>query len=249
MNKKIINVDESVIGTRVLKFDNVETLNKVDKSSLREISTCCLNDVMGRLYGMASEIKLINSRNAAMMIGPACTIKTAPGDTLKLHQAISDMDIRGYVIVVDAFGDTSRAVGGEIVLTLAQLKGAAGVVVNGLLRDRDGISRLSMPVYALGTTNIGPWKNGPGEINVPVSCGGQVVRPGDFVVGDRDGVVVIPLECVSEVGNAARQKKQFEDNLLAEARNNPLSYIERVESATYGYSKNMAIMSDNKEGE
>ena len=96
-------------------------------------------------------------------------------------------------------------------LRFAQEKGLAGVVVDGCLRDLDGIENLTMPIYAKGITPQGPWKFGPGEVNVPIACGGQVVFPGDILAGDKDGVVVIRRQDAEEVAAAAQAKKAGED--------------------------------------
>ena len=112
-------------------------------------------------------------------------------------------------------------------LRYAAEKGVAGIIVDGCLRDLEGIEKLEMPVYAKGITPQGPYKNGPGEINVPIACGGQVVFPGDILVGDRDGIVVIRPHDANLVYQDAQEKKKKEDitfskmdkdiNLYAEA--------------------------------
>ena len=107
-----------------------------------------------------------------------------------LHKAL-ELAQPGDVIVVDAQGDLSNAITGEIMMTQAAMSGVAGVVVDGAIRDSEAMRDLDMPVYAAGVTPKGPYKDGPGEINVPVTCGGVVVNPGDIVVGDADGIVII----------------------------------------------------------
>ena len=121
----------------------------------------------------------------------------------------------GDIIVVDGGSGCNRSVAGEIMMRFAQEKGLAGVVVDGCLRDLDGLETLTMPVYAKGITPQGPFKNGPGEINVPVACGGQVVFPGDILVGDRDGIVVIRPQDAREIGLASQKKKAGEDDTFA----------------------------------
>ena len=117
----------------------------------------------------------------------------------------------GDVIVVDGASGCNRSLAGEIMIRFAYKKGLAGIVADGCLRDLDGIKRIPMPVYAKGITPQGPWKFGPGEINIPVSCGGQVVFPGDIIVGDSDGIVVVRKEIAEEVARAAQRKKASED--------------------------------------
>lgn len=145
----------SDVGCRIIENEICE--NEDELSLLKNISTCILNDVMHRLYGVNPKIKLLNPETAVKMIGRACTVKTAPGDTLLLHHAL-ELAWENDVIVVDGQGETQRAVGGEIILRLAQMKGISGIVVDGVLRDISGIQELTMPVFALGTSNIDPGK-------------------------------------------------------------------------------------------
>lgn len=177
-------------------------------AAFRDLPASNINDEMGRLYCMDSSIAPLN--RVTSMFGTAFTVKAPAGDNLMLHQAL-DMACPGDIIVVDGGGDLNRALAGEIMMRFASLKGIAGIVADGCLRDLDGIKKLSMPVYAKGITPQGPYKAGPGEINVPVVCGGQVVLPGDILVGDADGIVVIRQQDAPEVLAAAVKKKASED--------------------------------------
>jgi regulator of RNase E activity RraA len=132
------------------------------------------------------------------MIGAAFTVRTRSGDNLMVHKAI-DLAEPGDVIVVDAGGDTTQAIIGEIMLRLARKKGLAGFVIDGAIRDSQAFRTLNFPCFAKGVTHRGPFKEGPGEINVPVSIGGMVVHPGDIVFGDDDGLVAIPLDHADEI--------------------------------------------------
>lgn len=155
-------------------------------------------------------IRLLNPDKAKPLLGTAITVRVPIGDNLFFHQAL-DMAQPGDVIVVDGGSGCNRSLAGEIMLRFACMKSLAGIVVDGCLRDLDGIETLEMPVYAKGITPQGPFKFGPGEINTPVACGGQVVFPGDILVGDKDGVVVIRRQDASEVADAAQKKKAGED--------------------------------------
>ena len=117
--------------------------------------------------------------------------------------------------MVDGASGCNRSLAGEIMMRFACMKGIAGIVVDGCLRDLDGIETLDMPVYAKGITPQGPFKFGPGEVNVPIACGGQVVFPGDILVGDKDGIVVIRRQDAEEVAKAAIAKKESEDKTFA----------------------------------
>jgi RraA family protein len=123
--------------------------------------------------------------------GPACTVKVFPGDNLMVHKAL-DIARPGDVVVVDAGGSTMNAVLGDLISTKARHRGIAGFVVDGLVRDLPEIQSLDFPVFARGTTPIGPLHRGPGEINFPICCGGVVVNPGDLVVADAAGIVIVP---------------------------------------------------------
>ena len=150
-----------------------------------------VSDMMNRLYTMNPAIKPVTPRELRLL-GPACTVKVFPGDNLMVHKSL-DLANPGDVLVIDASSSMMTAVIGDLVSTKARHRGIAGVVVDGLVRDLDGILALGdFPVFARGTTPLGPLHRGPGEVNYPVSVGGIVVNPGDVIVGDADGVVVVP---------------------------------------------------------
>jgi regulator of RNase E activity RraA len=115
-----------------------------------------------------------------------------------VHKAI-DLAAPGDIIVVDAGGVLTTAIIGDIMSSLAEKRGAAGMVIYGAIRDAAEIRSRRFPVYACGVTHRGPYKNGPGEINAPIALDGMVVNPGDIIVGDEDGVVAVPQEHAEEV--------------------------------------------------
>ena len=155
-----------------------------------------ISDLMNRLYTMDSGIK--NMVNQERLFAPACTVKVFPGDNLMVHKAL-DIAKPGDVIVVDAAGSLLNGVLGDLISTKAKHLGIVGFVIDGLLRDVDGVKELGLPVYARGVTPIGPLQRGPGEINFPVCCGGIVVTPGDAICADANGVVVVPRDFVEEM--------------------------------------------------
>lgn len=124
--------------------------------------------------------------------GPAVTVTVPPGDFLMIAEALTTVR-PGDVLVIDARGDSLRAVWGEYFSAWAQGLGLAGVVIDGATRDVGAIGKLGFPVFTRGTTSRKPTMTGPGEVNVPVSCGGVCVVPGDIVVADGEGVIVLPL--------------------------------------------------------
>jgi RraA family protein len=152
---------------------------------------------------------------AGTLAGPAFTVKTRPGDNLMVHKALA-MALPGDVIVVDAGGDLTNAIIGEIMTATAQKRGIAGMVINGAIRDVGAIGEGRFPVYAAGVTHRGPYKDGPGEINVPISLGGMVIEPGDLIVGDEDGLLSIPFNEVESIYAAAYAKHALEETILAD---------------------------------
>lgn len=205
----------------------------------RGLPSSNINDEMNRLYCMHDYIRPLNNQ---LLLGTAFTVKTAIGDNLFIHEAL-DLAQPGDVLVIDAGSGCNRSLAGEIMLTMAYRKGLAGVIVDGCLRDLDGIQRLPMPVYAKGITPQGPFKNGPGEINVPVSCGGQVVFPGDILVGDADGIVVIRPENAREIAAAAHKRKSKEDAIFQLMEQDFSAYVQEhlAETRMRKEGKNIAV--------
>ena len=162
----------------------------------RKFETADVSDVMNRLYAMDGEIR--NRSNDKELLGVACTVKVYPGDNLMVHKML-DLVKPGDVVVVDCSGATSNAVLWDLVANKACHRGIAGFVIDGLIRDLDGIIETGLPVYARGVTPFGPLHRGPGEINTPISCGGVVVNPGDIIKADSTGIAVIPRPYASEI--------------------------------------------------
>lgn len=162
-------------------------------AGLGVFETPAISDLMNRLYAMVPAIRNLTDDHLAL-VGPACTVKVYPGDNLMVHKAL-DIAEPGDVVVVDTSGSMATAALGDLVSTKARHRGIAGFVVDGLIRDLPGIRALgNFPVFARGTTPVGPLHRGPGEINFPISAGGIVVNPGDVIVGDATGIVVVPRQ-------------------------------------------------------
>ena len=147
------------------------------------------------------------------LAGPALTVKTRPGDNLMLHKAL-DLAEAGDVIVVDAGGDLTNSLMGELMLAHAEMKQLAGIVIYGAVRDVAYIRSRSLPVFAAGVTHRGPYKDGPGEINVPIAIEGMVIHPGDLVLGDDDGVLCVPFDDCEQVYVAAKAKSDAEQHTM-----------------------------------
>ncbi len=166
--------------------------------ALAAFDTPAISDLMNRLYTMVPAIRNLTDPSL-QLIGPACTVKVYPGDNLMVHKAL-DVAQPGDVIVVDTSASGLTAVLGDLISTKARHRGIAGFVVDGLIRDLPEIRALGdFPVFARDVTPIGPLHRGPGEINFPVCAGGIVVHPGDVIVGDLNGVVVVPQEILDEL--------------------------------------------------
>ena len=161
----------------------------------REIPVANLDDNMGRIYGLDAGLKPLNR---IPLCGPAFTVKCPSGDNLMFHKAL-DLCRPGDVLVISGVGGGQRSFSGELMLSYAAAKKLGGFVIEGYVRDLDGYGRVDFPVYARGIQANGPYKNGPGEINVPVAAGGQVIMPGDILVGDSDGLIVVPARDAQEV--------------------------------------------------
>jgi len=170
-------------------------------AELAKMVTPHLSDSMERLYAGGHQLRPMHREGK--LAGPAFTVRTAAGDNLLVHKAL-DSAQRGDVVVVDAGGWLDNAIIGELMAARAKQRGIAGLVIWGAIRDSAELGAGSYPVYAAGVTHRGPYKNGPGEINVPVVIGGMPVNPGDIIVGDADGLVAVPQEQAERVLASAK---------------------------------------------
>lgn len=173
------------------------------------VGTAQISDCMGRLYGVVGLQAFHGMRADQRLVGHALTVKTRPGDNLMIHKAIA-LAQPGEILVVDGGGVQENALVGELMAMDAQTKQIAGFVIDGSIRDKDYFFNHSFPCFARGVSHRGPYKDGPGEIGVPVSIGGQVVMTGDILVGDADGLVAVPLKLAEAVLAAALKKEQAE---------------------------------------
>ena len=147
---------------------------------------------------------------ALTMAGTAITVKTVPGDNRSIHLAMYAAKQPGYVLVIDGCAHDGCAYMGDLMLGACRALGFEGVVIDGRIRDWDGVMKLDYPVYSRGFMPLAPSKEKEGEINVPVVCAGAQVRPDDLVMGDCDGVCVIPAEHVHAVLDAAEKRQAYE---------------------------------------
>ncbi|HWL83884.1 MAG TPA: RraA family protein [Roseomonas sp.] len=201
------------LGFRILRRLHCIEPQLVER--FRAIPVANVSDSMSRMVAGGPRLRPMHAGGG--MAGPALTVKLRPGDNLMLHKAL-DMAEPGDVIVADAGGDLTTAIMGDLMLNHAIRRRVGGIVINGAIRDADSIRALDLPVYAAGVTHRGPYKDGPGEINVPVALDGMVVEPGDLMLGDADGVLAVPRLAAAEVLAAAEAKQAAEGREMAAIR-------------------------------
>jgi RraA family protein len=182
-------------------------------AEFRKMVTPHLSDSLERLYAGGAQLRPMHK--GGTLAGPAFTVKTAAGDNLLVHKAL-DTARPGDVIVVDAGGVCDNAIIGELMSARARQRGIAGMVIWGAIRDSAEIAASDYPVFAAGVTHRGPYKNGPGEINVPINMGGMPVNPGDIIVGDADGLVAIPQAIAERVLASAKSILEKETKSMKE---------------------------------
>lgn len=211
------------IGFRILNRQRAVPADLVARFAALPVAN--VSDSMSRMT--AGGPRLTRMHRDGVLAGPALTVKARPGDNLMLHKAI-DMAVPGDVIVVDAGGDLTNSLMGELMLAYAIKRGVAGFVLNGAIRDADQFVAMNLPVFAAGITHRGPYKDGPGEINVPIAIDGMVIHPGDLMLGDSDGVLAVPYEAAEEVyaRTAAKQDAEAKQMAAIEAGTNDRSWVD-----------------------
>lgn len=192
----------------VTRFERVSR-DLVDR--FKTIPTANVSDNMLRITAAGSKIRPLHAKG--VLAGPAFTVKGRPGDNLILHKAL-DLAEPGDVVIMDAGGDLTNSILGELMAAHAQARQLAGVVINGAIRDYATIHRGDFPIFAAGVTHRGPYKEGPGEINVPIAIEGMVVEPGDLILGDDDGIVCVPRAVAEDVYAVSRAKHESEEKQL-----------------------------------
>lgn len=185
-----------------------------------------ISDSMNRMTAAGPRLRPYHQ--GGRICGAALTVRTRPGDNLMVHMALA-MAQPGDVIIVDAGGELTNSIIGERMMVKAQRRGLAGWVVNGAIRDVSWASANSLPVFAAGVTHRGPYKNGPGEVNVPIAIDGMVVKPGDLIVGDDDGIVCVPFDELETVLAKAQAKFDHESSTFDNiGRDDPSKERERL---------------------
>ena len=198
--------------------DNAPIRRKIDRvpaavaKAAAKFQASILADVAGRRGTLGGRIQPL--AKSMKVSGPAFTVEVRPGDNLMIHAALV-LAQPGDVIVVDGKGDLSCALTGALMAAHAQKAGIAGFVIDAAVRDTDDCARGSFPIFAAGANPNGPLKGAAGRINWPVSLAGTTVNPGDLIVGDADGVVVVPRETAAEIVKGAQAKVDAENQRMA----------------------------------
>ena len=205
-------IRQSVDSPDAVEIRNVGTVDQEIRAILKEVSTSNISDAMHRKGAMKGIHPLVRGK----IVGTAVTVQTFPGDWAKPVEAI-DIAKKGDVIVIYNENKDIACWGG--LATMSSLnKGIAGVVIEGAVRDIDEIETLGLPIYTSNTVPNAGDPKGFGEINAEITCGGQTVKPGDYIVGDESGVVVIPAERAYELARRAKEVNKTEKRLFDEIR-------------------------------
>jgi RraA family protein len=212
-------------GFRVLRRSRRVEPTLVER--FRALPVANVSDVMSRMTAGGARLRPMHAPGGAVMSGAALTVKTRPGDNLMIHKAIALAE-PGDVIVVDGGGDLTNALIGELMLAQMVRRGLGGIVINGAIRDSAAIRAQNFPVFAAGVTHRGPYKDGPGEINVPVAIDGMVIAPGDLVLGDDDGLLCVSFDEAEAIHVAASAKHAAEGKQVAniEAGTHDASWVD-----------------------
>ncbi|MDT2007625.1 RraA family protein [Rhodococcus opacus] len=201
--------------------DNIQIAPSWERAPLPEITALAeypvalIGDAQARMGLMTADIGLVTP--GLRLAGTVLPIQAREGDNLAIHRALDDAQ-PGDVLVVNGNGETNRAVFGDILGEICVAKGIAGVVIDGATRDVDELSAMKLPVFARGITAAGPWKNGPGKIGSPIACGHVVCNPGDAIIGDTDGIVIIPRANLSAALDKTRAQEETEQKMRSDIR-------------------------------
>lgn len=181
-----------------------------DYLGLTQFGTATIHEALGKIGALPSAIKPLNA--STKICGPAVTVKTMPRDNLLLHQAIYAA-AAGSVLIVSCSGFYEAGYWGDVMGTAAQVVGLNGLVIDGCVRDGAELDEMGFPVFSRGLCIEGTTKYGNGEINRPIVIGDVEIDSGDIVVGDRDGVVVVPQGRVLEVIEKSVAREAYEEEV------------------------------------
>jgi 4-hydroxy-4-methyl-2-oxoglutarate aldolase len=196
-----------------------ERVSPAVRDRLGRIDTATLSDAMGRHGAMSHRMRPLDIDTK--LVGTAVTVHCPEGDNLMVHKALQ-LGEPGDVLVVDTGGTYDATVIGRNMSLFANRAGFVGAVIDGSIRDRSGIMAIPFPVFCIGIVPRSAVKHSVGSVNVPISCGGVVVHPGDVIVGDEDGVVVVPREIAEQVADAAEERLRMEAQQMIDVQEDDL---------------------------
>lgn len=185
----------------------------------QQLPSAVVSDCLDRSGAMDGRIRLLSGQR---LVGPAFTVRTVAGDSATIHRALREVPA-GHVLVVSAEGGMERAVWGQVLTEAARRAQLVGAVIDGLVRDLAQIRAVGFPLFARGSSPGGPHKGGLGSFGEIVQCGGVVVSPGDLIVGDLDGVVVVPAARVDGVSRDAVERLRAEETWIERIRSGETS--------------------------
>lgn len=186
---------------------------RAEQSQIQEISqfpVALIGDVVQRMGMIAAAIR--PRTTIRPLAGSIYPIQCREGDNLAIHRALDEVQ-EGDVLVINAQGDINRAVFGGLLGAGCIARGVAGVVIDGSTRDVDEFNEIGLPVYSRGVSPAGPYKFGPGSVGAPVACGNVVCNPGDVIIGDSDGLIVLPAESLTEIIRLVKNQAEYEVDL------------------------------------
>lgn len=204
----LINADTATIDVT----SGWDRAPRTQVKKLAQYPAALIGDAQSRIGVMSSGITPLTP--GLPLAGTVLPVLTREGDNLAIHRALDDAR-EGDVLVINANGDTNRACFGDLLGELCIAKGLAGVVIDGATRDLDELQNLKLPTFARGFSPAGPFKNGPGIIGSAVACGNVVCNPGDAIIGDSDGVVVVAREHLTQALERTQAQDSVEDQIRA----------------------------------
>lgn len=190
-------------------MNSFKKINQEQIEKILHLGTATIYEAQGAYGALDAGIKPVT--NTMKVVGPALTIDMRPGDNLMIHYALLKAKA-GDVLVIDCKGFLEAGVWGDVLTTQALAIGLAGIIVNGAVRDAENIIKMEFPVFTRGLSIKGTGKNQPGKVNVAVTISDCIINPGDIIIGDIDGVVVVKPESIENAISLATERENKERN-------------------------------------
>lgn len=206
-----IDADTSKIRVSLLP----ERPDRTSVERLAQYPVALIGDTQDRVGMLSSELRPRTTH--PRLAGSILPVYCREGDNLAVHRALEEIQ-PGDVLVINAMGDTTRAIIGGLVAEAAALRGAVGIVIDGAVRDVEELEAIGLPVYSRGISPAGPYKFGPGSVGEAVACGHVVCHPGHVIIGDSDGLIVLPPNRIDGIADAVESQEDYEKSLKAKFR-------------------------------